>query len=150
MATKKARCRGITDRRPQNSMEEALPQSTLPHSSLINNIVLEPDEDLAVWLRDLENYFPSLRVPHAKACRNAVGPPLSVAECVAAGLQVPPELQDRRRLYPALTTLSMGDLNALAHAQDGHETMVREGGVQELMRYGQPLPRGRLSVRCLC
>lgn len=63
-------------------------------------------------MRDLENFFPSLRVSYAQARRNAVGPPLAPRDLDAVGVRVPPQLADRKEVCVAFTTLAMGDLNS--------------------------------------
>lgn len=107
--------------------------------------MLNEDEELRVYLRDLENFFPSLRVSYAKARRNAVGPPLAPRDLEAAGVKVPPRLADRKEVYVGFTMLAMGDLIALAHAQEADELLLGRGGLRpDFMRYGRPLPRGTM------
>ena len=87
------RQRGITDRRPQNAMDHALPRSTLPHACLLNLVVLPPSERLVAHLRDLSNFFPSLRVPREKAMRDVIDAPLCPREALEAWTQIPLHLQ---------------------------------------------------------
>lgn len=148
------RCRGITDRRPQNSMELPLPQRRLPHGTMLGLLLLNADEGLRVYLRDLENFFPSLHVSNAKARRSAVEPPLAPADLLAAGIKVPPHLIQRREVYVAFTTLAMGDLNALAQAQEAHELLLERGGLRpDFLRYGRraaPCRSGPTSTTSPC
>ena len=143
------RCRGIMDRRPQNSLEATLPTPVLPHGAMLCSIILRPHERLRVSCRDLENFFCTLGLPYAKVCRNAVGTPLTADQLLEAGVSVPPHLLGRERVYVALRSLAMGDVNALGHAQQAHEVMLEAGGAtspDQLMRYGRPLPRGQCQV----
>lgn len=91
---------------------------------MLGLLLLEEDEELRVYL---ENFFPSLRVSYAKTRRNAMGPAMAPSDLVAAGITVPPHLMSCGEVYVAFTTLAMGDLNALAHAQEAHELLLEQG-----------------------
>lgn len=125
-------------------MELPLPQRRLPHATMLGLLILEEDEELRIYLRDLENFSPSLRVSYVKARRNAVMAP---QDLLAAGITVPAHLRGRREVYVAFTTLAMGDLNALAHTQEAHELLLERGGLRPaFLRYGRAIPRGALQV----
>ena len=108
-----------------------------------------PPRALRVSCRDLEDFFCTLGLPSAKVCRNAVGTFLIAAQLLEAGVAVPPHPLGRDRVYVALRSLAMGDVNALGHAQQAHGVMLEAGGAaspDQLRRYGRPLPRGQCQV----
>ena len=117
----------------------------LPHGTKMCSLILHPDEQLRMSCRYLGNFFCSLRLPYAKVCRNAVGTAISPNQVEEIGFEVPPHLRERKAVYVALTSLDMGDVNALGHAQQAHEVMLGAGGAAaqwELLRYGHPIPSG--------
>ncbi len=143
--------RGITDRRLQNSWERQPDTPCLPHGSQLCGLVLGPEDDLEVCAEDLSNFFCALHVPIEKARRNIMGPSFSDVQLQEAGVDVPAQLQQRSQLWCGLMKPSMGNINALAHAQQAHEVMLEQsGGVRadQMLRCGFPdLTPGQSSER---
>ena len=139
--------RGITDRRPSNLFERALAQPRLPHGSQWSQVVLDQASSMRFSKKDLPDFFPSLRVSPEKTKRNVVGQRFDVETLRAWGFEIPARHLHETGLYFGLSTLTMGDRNALAHATAGHEAIGRSVGQLlpgQVMRYGLPLPRGAL------
>ena len=90
--------RGITNRIPQNAWEVGLPCAILPNGTQWSQVILDPDEVLRLSAEDLPTYFPLLRVPDAKARRNAVGPPFSAGYLRSLGFQVEAPYADEEQL----------------------------------------------------
>lgn len=141
--------RDITDRWPAMSLEPPNANPVLPHGCQLaaRTPPAVGTQQLRATCLDLANYFCSLRVLYAKVQRNAV-PAFSPATLMEAGVDVPADLQSRKLLQPAWTTLSMGDINALAHAQEAHESMLAHAGFSlsrrlsssQMLRYAHPPP----------
>ena len=90
--------------------ERSRGQITLPHGSQIGQFILHEGEALRYSAEDLANFSCALQLPHEKIKRNAVGPPFRAWELEAAGLELPEWATAQDWLYPAFSTLAMGDI----------------------------------------
>jgi hypothetical protein len=133
----------IFDRRPQDAGEGRLRWARLPHASLFNQFRLRAHECLRGSGEDVSNYFYNLQQSENWWHRACVGRVFSGAE--AGG----PGGEPGERYHLALCVCAMGDLNAVDIAQTVHERILEKGGalpVGTVLRHGEPIPRGDLSV----
>ena len=130
-------------------------EDTMPHGSLFCDIVLEPGEEVRLWLSNLPQWYYKMRVSAERASTNvftglldgeryrglAAVQPLLASEGRAADDDAPVG-----SVQFALGTLAMGDVNATVFAQSAHVALLRRFGAMdqsEMMVYRGLPPRGK-------
>ena len=138
----KRELRFIFDRRPQNATNRRLRWATLPQPSQLRFLQLKHNESFSGDSEDLRVYFCRLEHEDAWVRHNAVGEPVSgswLSRYGAAGTD--------RQYFVCLIVWGMGDVSSADVAQRVHEEVL--SGLHDpttRIRYGEPLPDGRLLV----
>lgn len=132
-----AKDRLILDARPPNLLEETLRDwsKTLGAISAVLQIELLPHHNLIMSGTDLKDYYYCFKVTRARAERNTLNFPLKPGE--AQQFQCYSEqLHGHKTLYPCLSTMAMGDCQAVEMGQKCHVKIGLNAGIfspQELL-----------------
>ena len=141
--------RMILDARPPNLLEEALNDwtATLGSITALVQIELQPGHNLLMSGTDLCDYYYCYKVSRQRAFRNALNFPLSPQQ--ASALQCfDHSMFQHQRLYPCLSTLAMGDNQAVELGQCAHVNLGIQAGAfstHELLTVHGRAPRGAIA-----
>ena len=139
----------ILDARPPNLLEEALNSwtATLGSVTALIQLELEPGHQLLMSGTDLCDYYYCYRVSKQRAFRNALNFPLSPHQ--ASALQCFDQTMfQHQKLYPCLSTLAMGDNQAVELGQCAHVNLGFHAGAfsaHELLTVHGRAPRGAIA-----
>ena len=138
----------IVDARPPNSLEQTLRTytQTLGAVSALLQIELEPANRLMLHGTDLRDYYYCFRVTKQRAYRSAFRFPLSFAQ--ASEFNCFDSTLAGDVFYPCLSTMAMGDNNAVELGQGAHVLLGMQSGLiaaEELLTIHSRAPRGRLA-----
>eukprot|EP00438_Fugacium_kawagutii_P021961 Skav208057 [mRNA] locus=scaffold1124:175499:180298:- [translate_table: standard] len=139
----------ILDARPPNLLEETLRSwsKTLGSVSAVMQIELDPEHKLSMSGTDLKDYYYCFKVTRARAMRNTFNFPLTTEE--ARKLSCFHEhLQHHKFIYPCLSTMAMGDSQAVELGQKCHVKLGESIGVfrpEELLCVHGRAPRGAMA-----
>lgn len=138
----------IVDARPPNSLEQTLRTytQTLGAVSALLQIELEPANRLMLHGTDLRDYYYCFQVTKQRAYRSAFRFPLSFAQASEFNCFDPTLAGDE--FYPCLSTMAMGDNNAVELGQGAHVLLGMQSGLiaaEELLTIHSRAPRGRLA-----
>ena len=136
----------ILDARPPNELEETLRDwcSTLGSVTALSQIELLPNNVLYMSGTDLRDFYYCFKVSKERGFRNAFACPLKnhqARELKCYG----PHLDKHAILYPCLSTLAMGDNQAVELGQKAHVRLglqARAFSVFELLTTHGKAPRG--------
>eukprot|EP00438_Fugacium_kawagutii_P035715 Skav234674 [mRNA] locus=scaffold1131:475680:480491:- [translate_table: standard] len=139
----------ILDARPPNGLEETLRDwsKTLGAVSAVLQIELLPGHNLIMSGTDLRDYYYCFKVSRQRALRNTFNFPLSPQE-VQHLRCFDENMHQYDTLYPSLSTMAMGDTNAVELGQKAHLRIgLRCGAMSpaELLSVHGRAPRGKLS-----
>eukprot|EP00435_Cladocopium_sp_Y103_P033667 s2641_g8.t1 len=141
--------RMILDARPPNLLEEALNEwtATLGSVAALVQIELRPGHQLLMSGTDLCDYYYCYKVSRERAYRNALNFPLSPQQ--ASALQCFDQTMTQHpKLYPCLSTLAMGDNQAVELGQCAHVNLGFQAGAfstHELLTVHGRAPRGAIA-----
>ena len=141
--------RMILDARPPNLLEEALNDwtTTLGSITALVQLELKPGHVLLMSGTDLCDYYYCYKVSRARAHRNALAFPLTPQQ--AASFQCfEQSMTQHARLYPCLSTLAMGDNQAVEMGQCAHVRLGLEAHAfnpHELLTVHGRAPRGAIA-----
>lgn len=133
----------ILDARPPNTLEEALVEwtQTLGSVTALVQIELLPGHTLKLSGTDLCDYYYCYKVNRLRSYRNAFSFPLTPQQ--ASAFQCfDDSLWQHDRLYPGMSTLAMGDNQAVELGQCAHIKLVSP---EELLTVHGRAPRGKIS-----
>lgn len=139
----------ILDARPPNDLEHTLTDwvQTLGAVQALLQIELSPEEELRFSGTDLEDYYYCFRVGKKRSLRNALRLPLLPSQ--VQHLQAFQELMHSAEvLYPCLSTMAMGDNNAVEIGQKAHMRLGLKGKFflpHELLTIHGRAPRGDMA-----
>ena len=139
----------ILDARPPNDLESTLNDwvQTLGAIQPVLQIELSPEEDLRFSGTDLKDYYYCFRVSRRRALRNALRLPLRPSQ-VRHLHAYKDHMKSAKVLYPCLSTMAMGDNNAVEIGQKAH---MKIGLTSQLFRSHELLtihgraPRGSMA-----
>ncbi len=140
----------IVDARPPNSLEETLTSwcSTLGSIQALAQQELSPELNMYFSGTDLRDYYYCFRVSKRRSLRNAFAFPLNQKS--ARQLRCFNEsLADHPVLYPCLSTMAMGDCQAVELGQCAHVALgiaSRSFSPCELLTSQGRAPRGRFAA----
>ena len=137
--------RFILDGRPFNSLE--VPSNrwlgTLCSAAALANITLEPGEMMVASGEDIRDFFYSFVIGPQRLCRNTFNFTVELHQ-VAHLSCFSDSLRFERLLAPALSTMAMGDCQAVAVGQTAHLGVLLQSGCldlsQTLLQHA-PVPR---------
>lgn len=141
--------RMILDARPPNLLEEAMVDwtKTLGAVTALVQIELKPNCNLYMSGTDLCDYYYCYRVSKLRARRNALAFPLTPQQ--AASFQCFDQtMRNHTKLYPCLSTLAMGDNQAVELGQCAHVKLGITAGAftpSELLTVHGRAPRGAIA-----
>jgi hypothetical protein len=141
--------RMILDARPPNQLEEALVEwtKTLGAVTALVQIELKPDCVLLMSGTDLCDYYYCYKVSKFRARRNALAFPLTPQQ--AASFQCfDQSMWQHPKLYPCLSTMAMGDNQAVELGQCAHVNLGIKAGAfnqSELLTIHGRAPRGAIA-----
>lgn len=139
----------ILDARPANMLERTLNAWTRTMGSVQALLQLEIPPAMSLYFSgtDLRDYYYCFRVSSRRAWRNAMRLPLSPAE--VAGLNCfSPSMKHYKTRYPCLSTMAMGDNNAVEMGQAAHVNIgVQIGAIKprELLTTHGRAPRSNIA-----
>ena len=143
----------ILDARPANDLEKTLSEwvKTLGSIQALLQLELKDGHHLRFSGTDLKDYYYCFRVSPKRARRNALKFPLSLAQ--AQRFQCFNQIKDKldsqtRVFFPCLSTMAMGDNNAVELGQRSHIEIGIASGVfhpSELLSIHGRAPRGDLA-----
>jgi hypothetical protein len=139
----------ILDARPPNDLEHTLTDwvQTLGAVQALLQIELSPEEELRFSGTDLEDYYYCFRVGKKRSLRNALRLPLLPSQ--VQHLQAFQEhMHSAEVLYPCLSTMAMGDNNAVEIGQKAHMRLGLKGKFflpHELLTIHGRAPRGDMA-----
>ena len=139
----------ILDARPPNSLENTQTDwvQTLGAVQALLQIELHPGEELRFSGTDLKDYYYCFKVNRKRALRNALQLPLLPSQ-VQHLLAFKEHMKSAKILYPCLSTMAMGDNNAVeigqkAHVQIGLRSQLFQP--RELLTIHGRAPRGSMA-----
>lgn len=138
----------ILDARPPNELETTLKSwcKTLGSITALAQIELAPGNMMIFNGTDLRDYYYCFRVSRARSFRNAFAFPLAPGQ-VQHFNSFHPSLYQQKKVYPCLSTLAMGDTQAVELGQKVHIKMGILAGAfspHELLAVHGKGPRGSL------
>ena len=139
----------IIDARPANNVEFTLSSWTKTLGSVTALLQLEllPDHKLYMSGTDLRDFYYCFAVSEARSLRNSLKIPID--HTFARELSCYDEkLHGRGTLYPCLSTMAMGDCNAVELGQMAHINLgisARAFSPYELLTVHSRAPRGRIA-----
>ena len=139
----------ILDARPPNTLEDAMVEwtQTLGSVTALVSIELQPGHTLKLSGTDLCDYYYCYRVSKLRSYRNALAFPLTPQQASAFKC-FDESLWQHARLYPCMSTLAMGDNQAVELGQCAH---IKLGFISqaftpdELLTVHGRAPRGKVS-----
>eukprot|EP00438_Fugacium_kawagutii_P014015 Skav204090 [mRNA] locus=scaffold3129:371114:378324:+ [translate_table: standard] len=139
----------ILDARPPNMLEETLRSwsKTLGSISAVLQLELLPDHKLSMSGTDLRDYYYCFKVQRARAERNSFNFPVKPSE-VADFTCFKEHLHSHQVLYPCLSTMAMGDCQAVELGQKCHVKLGMSIDVfkpEELLCVHGRAPRGKIA-----
>ena len=120
--------RMVLDARRANSREEAEKRWIYSLASVVQlqHLFLEDDEDMVLHAEDLREYYHAFRISRNRVVRNALK--MAVRPSQVSHLTCfQKEFHQYKLLIPCLSTLAMGDLNAVAFGQAAHLAVLLLG-----------------------
>ena len=140
----------IIDARAPNELEPTLRDycQTLGAVSALLQIELQPENILLLNGTDLRDYYYCFKISKARAYRNAFRFPLTRAQAMAYDCFHAVD-NGEEMWYPCLSTMAMGDNNAVELGQGSHVLLGLKAGifdVAELLTIHSRAPRG--SIAC--
>lgn len=145
--------RMIVDARPPNQAEETLSTwtRTLGTIEALEQIELAPSCNLELSGTDLCDYYYCYRVSAARASRNVLNMPLShkAASQFSSYLRQSHQLPADQRVFPCISTLAMGDCQAVELGQCAHIKLGIIAGAfspEELLYIHGRGPRGAIAA----
>jgi hypothetical protein len=139
----------ILDARPPNLLESTLNSwtKTLGAISAVLSIELLPHCNLSMSGTDLRDYYYCFKVSKSRAARNTFNMPLKPKHLTALRC-FHPDLLRHSLVYPCLSTMAMGDCQAVEIGQKVHVQLGLKSGLihpSELLCVHGRAPRGALS-----
>ena len=140
----------ILDARPPNLLETTLRDwsKTLGTINAVLQIELAPEHNLIMSGTDLRDYYYCFRVSKSRASRNAFNFPLKPQQ-VKDLLCYSEKFDKETVLYPCLSTMAMGDCQAVELGQKCHVKIALNSGLvdpRELLCVHGRAPRGPLAA----
>ena len=129
----------INDRRPFNALERRLHWATLPHGTLLIQVILEGGEVIRGSGDDLQSFFYTLKHLDDWVIRNVVGHPFNGSGYEDFGGDAEGEYM------LGFLVLCMGDTNAVDIAQMTHLSALKRAKCMldhEVLEYGHVFPPG--------
>ena len=140
----------ILDSRPANLLELPLNAWTQTMASItpILDIILDPSDIIIASGEDLRDYYYFYLVSSQRAARNSLAMELNPTEARSFGCAYSKAKQGCSSYVPALSTMAMGDLNAVEVGQQAHMNLCLQQGVLpgDLLLLRGRHPRGKFAV----
>eukprot|EP00438_Fugacium_kawagutii_P016872 Skav223762 [mRNA] locus=scaffold521:2192:6754:+ [translate_table: standard] len=139
----------ILDARPPNSLEDPLAEwvKTLGSISALVQLELAPGHNLYMSGTDLVDYYYCYKVSQQRSFRNALAFPLTAHQAAAFScFKITQDTADK--YYPCLSTLAMGDNQAVELGQCAHVQMGLISGAfqaSQLLTVHGRAPRGNVA-----
>ena len=128
-----ARDRMVLDARPPNGLESTEDRwiRSLASTQQLQHYFVEDGESVHVFAEDIREFYHAFQVSHQRLRRNALAMAVSPDE-VRHLACFDPSLEGEPILYPALSTMAMGDCNAVSYAQASHLGLILQSGALRL------------------
>jgi hypothetical protein len=143
--------RFIVDSRPRNELEQSSARwvRSLAAGDLLCHLVLGEGEKILASTNDARDFYNLFEVSRNRSARNAFALHLAPEECRRYGLTCWDEkFADCEYVVPALSTLAMGDAQAVELAQTAHLGLALQKGIlspERMVALRLPLPRARVG-----
>ena len=145
-----ARDRMVLDARPPNGLESTEERwiKSLASTQQLQHYFLEEDEKVRLFAEDIREFYHAFKVSHQRMRRNALAMPVTPDEvrhlsCFDSSLET------ETVIYPALSTMAMGDCNAVSYGQASHLGVILQSGALALSDFvtltGRPSNRGFIA-----
>ena len=143
------RDRLVLDGRPANLADKAQKKwaRAMASASTLSQLHLPAEFDLCISGEDLRDFFYQFQVGDERVRRNVLCDPVDL--CDAPAVFGDGFSWDEDPVYVGLSTLAMGDVNAVEFAQSSHLGLCLQHGValpHELLTLTGSVPRGLLQV----
>ena len=139
--------RFIMDSRPFNCLETPCARwlGTLCSAAAVANISLKDDEVLLASGEDIKDFFYSFKIGAERVVRNALNMTV-LPEQVCHLVCFSDALSKERLLVPCLSTMAMGDSQAVSVGQTSHLGVVLQSGaltLSQILLQSAPVPRDK-------